>query len=312
MKFLDELPDTYLEIRLWKQGRVNIDNLRNKLCNATSQATWDIIMEYFLLKVPLCERSSANRALQHLNTLQTEFSFVPTSCKETPCKVLLDTSNEDNSAATFMKENVEVPHRSRKGTMNSQTHRSITFDDIKDKEKEKSSLDWRTCIKFDSLELGDDGVVTAVYSKVLKSWLEFGFEINTPSIRKTVINLTYQHLLNIVIKELQNLIVQLSHDACKFFTLDLSSNDADVYVPYVYSHFSRKCLVISRNFEQWKGSSYFRGSLDFPDLLSSHNLKHMQKFLPIVVNDKQFIPRQKILWGTIKTNYVTFLFVFCC
>lgn len=301
-----DLPEIYLEVRLWKQGRVNVDNLCTKLSAATSQATWDIIMEYFLLKAPLCEKSDVIKPLRIFNMINDEtIKMITNNDNEICCRVLLDTTNEDDSAINFMKETNDYQYRPRKGTMNSQTQRSITFDDTKEKEKEKTTTDWKTIIKFDSFELGDDGIVTEVYSKILKNWLKFGFTINTPSIRKTVINLNNHHLLNITIKELQNLITQLSHDTVKFFTLDLNSDeDEDVYVPYVYSHSARKCLVISRNFEQWKGSSYFNGSVDFPDLLSSHSLKHVQKFGPIVINNKQFIPRQKILWGTIETDNV--------
>lgn len=304
MKILDKLPEVYLEIRLWTQGRVNKDNLRNKLSAATSQATWDIIMEYFLLKTPLCENTNTEKQQPILNTLNVEtINAVPINNEEVTCNVLLDTTNEDELAVNFVKEYND--YRPRKGTINSQSQRSIAFDDCsKEKEKEKSKLDWKTCIKFDNFELGDGGAVTEVYSMILQDWLEFGFGINTPSIRKTIINLYNHHLVNITIKELQNLILQLSHDAVKFFTLDFNKA---IYVPYTYSHSSRKCLIISLNFEQWKGSSFFNGSLDFPDLLSSHNLKHVQKFGPIVINNKQYIPRQKILWGTVETDSVCIL-----
>lgn len=290
-----------MEFRLWKQGRVNIDNLCNKLSGATSQATWDIIMEYFLLKTPLCERNYINTLIPKYNRLNDEsISMVTPNNKEVFCKIILDTTNEDTSAINFFKDGSDYQNRSRKGTMNSELQRSITFDDAKD--KEKPVLDCKN-IKLDCYEMGDEGVVTDIYAKVLNSWLEFGFQINAPSIRKTFV-LNDQHLVNITIKELQALIVQLTHDAVKFFTLELDNEEnTEIYVPYVYSHSSRKCLVISRNFEQWKGSSYYRGSLDFPDLLSPHTLKHVQKFEPIVINDL-FIPRQKILWGIIETDNV--------
>lgn len=263
-------------------------------------------MEYYLLKKPLCEKTNIRKREAILNTLNGEaIDLVTKNNEEISCNVLLDSTNEDGLAINFMKEYSDYQHRPRKGTMNSQSQRTIAFEDVaKENEKDRSPLDWKTCIKFDNYEIGDDGVLIEVYSKILKDWLEFGFEINTPSIRKTIINLNNHHLINITIKELQNLILQLSHDAVKFFTID---PNRDTYVPYVYCHSSQKCLVISRNFEQWKGSSYFNGSIDFPDLLSSHNLKHVQKFGPIVINDKQYIPRQKILWGTIETDDVRIL-----
>lgn len=269
-------------------------------------------MEYYLLKASICEKNDTPMSAPKLNRIFLEMEPAIHSTKEIICTILVDMTPEENILQARFKRRKEPRrrHKGKKVPSNSQVQKS--FEEIKEKEREsKGSIDSKTSINLDGFEMGDEGILTDLYSKTLRKWLEFGAEIKTPSIRKTIVELTSQHLLNITIKELQNLIIQLTHDIVKIFTLELNDdNDEEIYVPYVYSHCSKRCLVIARHFEQWKCCSFYNGSIDFPDLLNPNTLKHVQKFVPIIINDNIFIPRQKILWGLIETDNVSNLF-FC-
>jgi hypothetical protein len=47
-------PVALLEFRIWKQGRVNIESLTQKLKASVRHATWDLLIEFRLLTTPLC------------------------------------------------------------------------------------------------------------------------------------------------------------------------------------------------------------------------------------------------------------------
>ncbi|KAJ8923504.1 hypothetical protein NQ315_010082 [Exocentrus adspersus] len=282
----DKSPDTYLEFRLWKQGRVNIENLSQKLKGAVSQASWDIITEYFLLKKPLCEESTVpdyitKRCPVQMNSLDVDFSKEI----EFNCVLELNTGrNVKESISSIGKRKVEyfLPRNKRSRRFlqpNPKTMRSITFD-----------------------EPTDTGVLSDVYSKYLPSWLEFGFSINTPSVRKHRINLVNQHLPNVIITELMNMLPDSPKAFSAIPTNCLKSKSGDVFVPYIASNLLQKFVIISRNYEQWMSTISVKDS-ECPENISPHVLKHTQKFVPAVLN-KSFIPRQKLLWISVESDSI--------
>lgn len=54
----DFTPEALIEFRIWKQGRVNIESLTQKLRSAVKHATWDLVTEYKLLPTILTEELS--------------------------------------------------------------------------------------------------------------------------------------------------------------------------------------------------------------------------------------------------------------
>lgn len=316
LSHLDELPNTYLEFRLWKQGRVNIDNLCQKLKAATSQAMWDLIMEYHLLKEALCLKEhplmkKLSTRIRNRSNLKT-VRFAKYEIKESNCKVQLDMGVDKRKNAEDKNTNKEViinlevqpkKMRPKKFPSHSFTQRAITFDETI---REKS---WKTSIILNSYELGTEGILSEVYSNTLREWFEFGDKINAPAIRKMKINLSNQHMLNLTLKELQNLVVQISHDAVRMYSSEIAEeNDkvicGELYVPYANTSYATKCILIARHFEQWKASTSCRGTLEFPELLGQQVLKNVQKFSPITLNGKNFVPRQRILWGTVTSDTI--------
>jgi len=47
--------ETLIEFRIWKQGKVNLESLITKLSSAVKHGTWDLVTEYHLLATPLTE-----------------------------------------------------------------------------------------------------------------------------------------------------------------------------------------------------------------------------------------------------------------
>ncbi|KAG5885699.1 hypothetical protein JTB14_002313 [Gonioctena quinquepunctata] len=304
-------PPFYLEFRLWKQGRVNIDNLSEKLKAAVSQATWDIIMEYYLLIKSLCVQNlsvnecDADVGPVRLGSLDLDFD------KEIEFNVVLDTNTDKNIREAILSykrpklENFRSRKKKHKNLIppTPKAKRSITFDDNeKEKDITKEKIH-KPLMKLNSYENGDAGVLSVVYSKYLPDWLAFGYDLNTPSVKKHRINLNSRHLPHIVIGELLNIL----QDSPKVFrcipTNSIKSESEDIYVPHLASNMIAKYVIISRNLEHWSTSVSINDASEIPDSMSPHALKHSQKFVPAVYNHF-FIPRQKILWMSVESDSI--------
>lgn len=300
MELLDVLPDTYLEFRLWKQGRVNMDNLSQKLRNATSQAVWDIITEHYLLQSPLCEDDPLKPIVLSSNKLRDQNITAPFSddpIVEFENTALLDLSlnnrNIEVELDVLMETRSDSVSSKRRKRVNPLFQRSTTVDETKESAFSR---------KLNSFELGERGVLSDVYSNALRDWLEFGYTLATPAVKKHQVILTNRHLTNVTVKEMQSIISQLSRENPKAFRTSLTGKK-DVYVPYLPSNSIQKCLIISRNFEQWKACTGINGALDLAEL-NLNNIKHIQKFTPSVTPNNIFIPRQKILWASVESDKV--------
>lgn len=308
------MPNSYLEFRLWKQGRVNMDNLSQKLRNATSQAVWDIIMEHYLLQSPLCydDTTTMQHSILKLNKLIDHNIVDPLSLDtafiEFDNADLIDLSLSNKNIEIELNSAVQIETRSdsvgsrRRKRLNTSLQRSATVDEAKDNGNKKS------VILLNPFEQGDKGTLCDVYSNTLQDWLEFGYTLATPAVKRHQVILTNRHLTNVSVKELQSIVTHLSRENAKAFravSIKRQEKEREVYISYAPSNSIQKCLIISRNFEQWKACTAFKGLLDFPDLYNLNNIKHTQKFAPCITSNGIFIPRQKILWALIETDKVS-------
>lgn len=286
-----------------------MDNLSQKLCLATSQTTWDVITEYYLLTSSVCEKLPSVPRKQEQKPLEL-------SSKEVVCDVLLNLSTQINVKPSIkqLKEaakvgaeqpKVLVTRISRKRMkyvpLNSKVQRSILFENYKAGAGSQSAK--LRQIPLTPLELGDHGRLTEVAAVTLRKWLEFGATLQVPSVKQNSVLLANRHLLTVPIKELQKMINQLSQDTTKVFRW----LPTGYFVPYTSSHSNTKCIMISRNFELWKAFMTLKDSSELADVASSPNLKHIQKFAPIVTGDGKFVPRQKILWAVVESGSIAIL-----
>ncbi|KAH0819001.1 hypothetical protein GEV33_003789 [Tenebrio molitor] len=302
----EELPQIYLEFRLWKQGRVNIDNLAIKLREAVSQATWDLVMEYLILTAPLCvDNKNLVPQLDPIDIIASNLNL----SKEVEFNCVLEVGNKNNIKIIGRRKLETVfAHRKRVRRINpptSKTTRSITFDDYeRDKEMYLSKMSSaKPLTKLNAFEIGDDGVLCKHYSDYLPGWLEFGSTIMAPSVKKQKITLTNCHLPGTAVKELLNFVQDTPKAFRSIPSGPLCEQNSEVFLPHNPKRFVEKCVIISRNFDNWKASTAFRGTLDFPDFMSPHALKHTQKFVPVATSNK-FIPRQKILWILVQSDSI--------
>lgn len=288
-----------------------MDNLSQKLRNATSQAVWDIIMEHYLLQSPLCCEEPANTKTTMLSTdkllepnvtapFSDEDEFI-----EFENATLLDLNLSGRNVEVELLGGPQIEARSdsvsnrRRKRVNPLLQRSTTVDETRD-----GAAGRKPAVLLNFFEQGDRGILAEVYSDALQNWLEFGYALATPAVKKQQVILTNRHLTNVTVKEMQSIISHLSRENAKAFRSVKVGSRGDVYVPYAPTSSIQKCLIISRNFEQWKACTISKRSVDFPELYNLNNIKHTQKFAPTVAANGIFIPRQKILWALIETDKV--------
>lgn len=303
--FLEPLPDVYLEFRLWKQGRVNIDNLNEKLNATVCQSVWDLVTEYFLLTEQLCiEDVSKSNSVPPIciDDINSDLS------KELEFNVMIK-SNKDSNLRTH-RSNITKPHahpRNKQKSLhqlNRKISRSITFENNgkeKGTQKTEKSIS-RPTVELNAFENGTNGILTDTYSKYLPDWLEFGVNLSVPSVRKHRVTLTNRHLVCVSIREVLNLIQDNSRAFTAVPTNALKVDDRYKYVVHVPSNSVQKCVIISRNFEHWKATVSHKEMPELLEIISPNILKHTQKFIPLAANI--FVPRQKILWAFIENDNV--------
>ncbi|KAK4871539.1 hypothetical protein RN001_015663 [Aquatica leii] len=313
----DKPLSTYVEFRLWKQGRVNTDNLTDKLCAATKQSMWDIVTEYYLLQSPLCEKDAEEKSNNVPSEKQSTKPIV--SEKEVECSVTLNTnivSNFKNRRKTQIKVSKpnETPkivvlqrHKKHIALNSKKVRRSILFEDyVENPEQSKADEKKKFSVKFDGFELGNDGVLTNICSTVLHKWLDFGVELLVPAVRKNIVYLSNPHMLNTIVQEFKNIVTHVSHDSAKAFTLLPSDNgDEEVYVPYNSTQLPNKAIILSRNFEQWKACMTSNSVEEYCEIVNPQSLKHTQKFTPSILDEFCFVPRQKFLWAIIESTKIS-------
>ncbi|KAJ9595165.1 hypothetical protein L9F63_013523, partial [Diploptera punctata] len=300
-------PVALLEFRIWKQGRVNIESLTQKLRASVRHATWDLLTEYRLLTAPLCVPSS-----------MVSQSPPPFSTNSTSSTMLLSTANSEPSTPLKAKKSVRTSDPTPL-ERNSNLYLIISL-----KNTLQSIASTKSC-KMDSYESGETGILHEMYHVIMKPWLEFGVDLAVPAVRKHSVILTVRHPLAVMIRELQSLINLNANDTTPlaFWGCPISEEKDEVeYVPgpFMGPNFNfgtsptvnvigetTSCLLIARNLNQWKACVSEDGVFE-PDVLDPKNAqKVFQKFSPLLHTSEQvpkFVPRQRFLLAVLSTQKI--------
>ncbi|KOX81297.1 Protein SZT2, partial [Melipona quadrifasciata] len=230
-----------IEFKIWKQGRVNLESLLQKLCSAVKHAIWDLVTEYKFLSTPLTE------------PLVEGTQEISAEKKENQTRVMHD-------------------------------------------------------LAIDRFEAGEEGKLHSIYCVTLSQWFRFALEIGVPSVKRHEIILTHRHPISTIITELEALIQSQAPDtSSRAFVLKdrqpfieryisneelltgLKKNnysvlenegklDLPVYIPCDFSKDVQgtytKCVLIARNFHQWKASKASFSSTVQPELLIPKGIFH--------------------------------------
>ncbi|KAK0161678.1 hypothetical protein PV327_008097 [Microctonus hyperodae] len=268
-------PHGPIEFRIWKQGRVNLETLIEKLRAAINHAIWDLVTEYYLLRAPL---------------------NIPLSCNDS--NEYMAKSNVSNIAS----DQVSSKYSSKYKLNSFELGKEGQFHDI----YHKTLPCW-----FDfALNIGVSSVkkhiVTIQHRHPISMTvreLQNLIHINAPdtSTRSFVLHQSQPFVVQDYVSSETNLpfkqLEMLDDNKCfqdKCDSFEQEDNQM-VYIPCDVSLDSlesySKAIVIARNFCQWKASY---NATPEPELLMPKDQKLLQKFNPLI-QDSSFIPRQRLL-----------------
>ncbi|XP_011685281.1 PREDICTED: protein SZT2-like isoform X1 [Wasmannia auropunctata] len=277
---------TLIEFRIWKQGRVNLESLILKLSSAVKHGTWDLVTEYNLLATPL-----------------TEPIINP------------------STAVGEITENKEVP-TPVKASQSQKVSENLTINPYELGEKGKLDETYHTTLarwfQF-ALEMGVPAVkrhevvihhrhAIPVIVRELQNLIRsqdpdtsskvFVLQDRQPFLNQFVVS----HKTGSAPKWSDN--VRNSSDQSLAENTDQEDVNSPVYVPHEFNKDEQtayiKCILIARNFHQWKASL---GKEIDPELLAPKDQKQLQKFNPLI-SESNFVPRQRILLAEILSDNI--------
>ncbi|KAI4483415.1 hypothetical protein M0802_013415, partial [Mischocyttarus mexicanus] len=271
-----------IEFRIWKQGRVNLEALLQKLCAAVRYATWDLVTEYNLLSTALTEP---------LENIEINTS---TDDKETP--------GENKQIQSKDPDNIVINQYEfgEEGKLNEIYHTILTK--------------W---FKY-ALEVGVPAVKKheviihhrhsiPVIVRELQNLIR-GHAPDTSS--RAFVLRDRQPFLSETVTCTPNLLAFSENtEARKRLVTNVNEREKTVSPVYVSCDFSKheqgtytNCILIARNFYQWKVSF---GKTIEEELLVPKDQKLLQKFNPLIL-PSDFVPRQRILLAEIQSGNITF------
>ncbi|OAD53477.1 Protein SZT2, partial [Eufriesea mexicana] len=232
-----------IEFKIWKQGRVNLESLLQKLCSAVKHAIWDLVTEYKFLSTPLTEPFA-----KHSQEKSVEIKENQTAKSETVPKMMHDLSFDKFEAGEEGKL-----HSIYCVTL-SQWFRFALEIEVPSVKKHEVILNHRHPILTIITELESliQNQAPDTFSRA------FVLKDRQPFIEKYVSN--------------DGLLLGLKKSKCS------ESKNAESLPLYIPCDFTKdvqgtytKCILIARNFHQWKAS--FSNTIQ-PELLIPKGIFH--------------------------------------
>ncbi|XP_012282231.1 KICSTOR complex protein SZT2 isoform X2 [Orussus abietinus] len=280
----EPVPEVLIEFRIWKQGRVNLESLVQKLCAAVKHATWDLLTEYYFLPTVLMEPFSVHSGddIVAENKANKE-TQTPTKVPQSSCKV-----NENIVIGTY--------ESGEEGKLHKVYHTTLPY--------------W---FQF-ALEIGVPAIKKHVVMLQRKHPL--------PTMVKELQNLIRGYASDtntrtFVLHDQQLLKPEVTKSKVLKIPSNLENNenvistcgqredeDLPIYVPWDFyreDHSTHKnSILVGRNFQQWKAS--FSKTVE-PELLQPKDQKVLQRFNPLIL-ESSFVPRQRLLLAKMQCDNI--------
>ncbi|XP_032678990.1 KICSTOR complex protein SZT2-like [Odontomachus brunneus] len=283
--------ETFIEFRIWKQGRVNLDVLLQKLSSAVQHGTWDLMMEYNLLATPLTEPEPISFPVIKETTAEnkeTQTSVKPQSPKAT------DNSIIDQYELGEEGKLNEIYHTTLAQWFQFALTSTMGVPAVK---KHEVIIHHRHAIPVIVKEL--QNLIRCQDPDT--SSRAFVLQDRQPFLNQFVVS----HKVGSTHKWSENI---RNKPTAKDNT-NREGADSPAYIPHDFNKDEQtsctKCILVARNFYQWKASSSRK--ID-PELLAPKDQKQLQKFNPLI-SESNFVPRQRILLAEVQSdNIIIYLY----
>ncbi|XP_043281050.1 KICSTOR complex protein SZT2-like isoform X2 [Venturia canescens] len=276
------VPGAPIEFRIWKQGRVNLDTLVDKLRSAIKHATWDLITEYNLL--PTALTTSEN--------------------DDEKCERELKTSEENTSGV--VNEEFDNYELGEEGNLHEIYHMTMAHwfqfaleMGVSSVKKHIVNFQNRHSIPTILKELQNlirtNAPDTATRAFVLRTRQPFVLDELLPADGLLAFNPTEISTEN---DELRATVVTTDGTVqpLVYVPCNLTKESTETYT---------KSIIVARNFNQWK--STFSKTVE-SEILVPKDQKLLQKFNPLIQESK-YVPRQRLLLAKIQNdNFVLYMY----
>lgn len=265
-------PAALVEFRIWKQGRVNMDSLTQKLCAAVRHSTWDLLTEFCLLTAPITQvAGSEETSPSHMKEVSDSTEVAEDATFTNPV-FIQDESQifEADAAEVFESEDNNFLHEVYQKTMQPWLKFAV---DIAVPAVKKHTVD--LCARH-SLAV----MVKEVQNLVVLNATDTQTMIFYPSLHP----------------ETNKIVLSMSHDMRLGNILPQSEENSF-------------CLLIGRNIDQWRACVTDDDTFD-QDALFPKAQKVFQKFPPLLTahvsgQGTQFVPRQRFLMAILTNHQIT-------
>ncbi|RWS24733.1 protein SZT2-like protein, partial [Leptotrombidium deliense] len=297
-------PIAILRFQIWSTGKVDLEQLSNKLKDAVKCAFWDVVTEYRFLMVPLCDWNDMEESGSFSAPIspRKERRLGRILREDEKIKLLhqLEEIQTKESKEFFssvpdmrgVKSNNLLPPLPLKqdSSMLFQLNNELNCPIVEDCKKEVKSHENISTTKI----FGDYLNLVKIYRSSLRKWMDFGTKFGVPSVSIKEYKLMSRRSVVHFVKELFGYITTLSPTVCvKTYQcineenetfkeiLDLNdccSNEVGVATEYI---------MILRNIELWKAFIGFHEQRKvYLESLFSSKSKSNQRMPPHICNFK--------------------------
>ncbi|GAB1605816.1 Hypothetical predicted protein [Argonauta hians] len=322
---LEKLPpprngtNCYIRFRIWQRGNADVYNLRDKLYTSVQCALCDVISEFKLLNIPICQPSHAM-----LPSFSEPCSPALLKARENEEKLQVAsrklTMQSRLSAKSLFKDKSKPPiatPSSKDNTKGSEPSWNMSASSTDSPGSQYSSFQHKSNKDhphmFFQYESGEKGFLHPVFWTSLPRWLDFCFSLSIPAVTKIEAELEARFSVEFLLRELPNQFATVARDiSIRIFKLVQESPQDEILTGIPYSTIrssaskrgsmdtnfdinwnnkappgkQQKFLVIGRSHEEWSASVDHSVGADSSDdglFGHSHRVSHREfRFQPYV------------------------------
>ncbi|RWS15051.1 protein SZT2-like isoform X7 [Dinothrombium tinctorium] len=282
-------PIAVLRFQIWFIGKVDLEQLSNKLRDAVKCALWDVVMEYKILTVPLSDWNEVEES----GSLSAPIS--PRKVERRLGKIMLE---EEKLALLQQLDVLQSPSKEffssvpdvrvvNEVVSSSIKMESLHLDESKKEVKSQEDIP-RVSRSSDFIDM------VKIYKSTLRSWMEFGTKFGVPSVSIKHYKLMSRRNVFHFFKELSSYITNLSPTVTikTFQCINRESESFREVVDTNQCTLTDICSVheyvmVIRNIQLWKAFiSYYDDRKSYLESLFSSKTKSNQRLPPHICNFK--------------------------
>ncbi|XP_053549576.1 KICSTOR complex protein SZT2 isoform X2 [Bombina bombina] len=333
---------TLVRFDVWEKGNISSSQLSERLGNCLRHALCDVIIEFHILQMPLCEdtlspvgNDSAINGKSPSQSLPDMKGLVQSSVKPHPPPVNIPPADITSGAEPhtppsktgrrsfwdrlskpdsgelgppkttddIVSERTEEPRTRRRHKTESVKVQSFT-------DKSGIGVEHAHRKRQAQLDEGEAGTLHPLYSQTCLQWMNFMSELGCPSIQVCSAQTVSRFLLPSVLVELFTLITSLASDTNVKVFEKINGCERTVFLPYSPSLHSaphptaaRELILLGRNFHQWRFNTE-QAQKGF-QRFEAMELASSERPLDLTSQGRGLVPRQRFLFVEIQDKKLT-------